>query len=370
MHSLYSELASQGFRVIVVALRSLHPQRVSLGWKEPSPDRYEYILAKNSSDFFAMHMSLCGKSESVHFFQGIYGNKVIWSCIKDSRCLCRRKRTFIISEPPNLSGIIGFFRLILFRYRLGLLSKNCSSSLRLMTMGEDIFFWKKIVGKLNVSIVPFGYFHSYGDSKESSGVDSFYMSNSIGESSYLLDGVSMPRRFRIAFVGQLIKRKNILLLVSLLASLDQYFLEKVSFHIAGHGPLESTISRMLRRSGVEFIFHGSIPRSNIRAFFSQADLLVLPSSYDGWGMVAQEALLCGCRVIVSAMCGISAYTRNVNGSHIWSGTSASELKSLIISSLEAGSVSDEERICTIKDALSMFDPTIHARRLSEILLSL
>lgn len=50
---------------------------------------------------------------------------------------------------------------------------------------------------------------------------------------------------------------------------------------------------------------GYIPRKELQNFLSKYDILILPSLDEPWGLVVQEALLCGCSVITSATCGVN-----------------------------------------------------------------
>ena len=52
----------------------------------------------------------------------------------------------------------------------------------------------------------------------------------------------------------------------------------------------------------------------MRETLSEFDLLVLPSRYDGWGVVVNEALMCGVPVVVSSACGAKELIKDgVNG---------------------------------------------------------
>src|SRR5258705_153155 len=53
--------------------------------------------------------------------------------------------------------------------------------------------------------------------------------------------------------------------------------------------------------GVTWLGHQPKPR--VRELMSQADVLVLPSIEDGFGMVILQALACGCPVIASSNTG-------------------------------------------------------------------
>ena len=74
---------------------------------------------------------------------------------------------------------------------------------------------------------------------------------------------------------------------------------------AGTGPLfrqlESEAASLGITSCVRFL--GFVNQSKLPAVYTAADLLVLPSAYDPFGVVVNEAMLCGCPVVVSDRVG-------------------------------------------------------------------
>lgn len=109
-------------------------------------------------------------------------------------------------------------------------------------------------------------------------------------------------RVELLYVGQLVHRKNVALLLEALSSLLAH-----QFHltIVGDGPLRQRLqglARMLNlQSRVSFV--GAQDNAEARRLMSRCDILVLPSHYDGWGAVVNEALQMGAQVVVSDNCG-------------------------------------------------------------------
>jgi glycosyltransferase involved in cell wall biosynthesis len=70
---------------------------------------------------------------------------------------------------------------------------------------------------------------------------------------------------------------------------------------AGVGPLREELGAEARSSGVEdrVRFLGFVNQSGLPAVYRAADLLMLPSEYEPFGVVVNEAMLCGCAVAVS-----------------------------------------------------------------------
>ncbi|MGD9698661.1 glycosyltransferase family 4 protein [Acinetobacter sp.] len=57
----------------------------------------------------------------------------------------------------------------------------------------------------------------------------------------------------------------------------------------------------------QVLFRGVIPAQNISSAYYACEIFVLPSRYDGWGMVVNEAIYCGLPVIVSDAVGASPH---------------------------------------------------------------
>jgi glycosyltransferase involved in cell wall biosynthesis len=74
---------------------------------------------------------------------------------------------------------------------------------------------------------------------------------------------------------------------------------------AGDGPLRSLIERRAGDLGIAgwVRFLGFVNQSQLPAVYRASDLLVLPSLYEPFGLVVNEAMLCGCPVAVSDQVG-------------------------------------------------------------------
>ena len=74
---------------------------------------------------------------------------------------------------------------------------------------------------------------------------------------------------------------------------------------AGDGPLRADLEAETRNLGIADAvrFLGFVNQSRLPAVYCSSDLLVLPSEYEAFGLVVNEAMLCGCPVIVSDRVG-------------------------------------------------------------------
>jgi glycosyltransferase involved in cell wall biosynthesis len=74
---------------------------------------------------------------------------------------------------------------------------------------------------------------------------------------------------------------------------------------AGEGPLRAELESRATLLGLNGRTHflGFTNQSNLPAVYCGSDLLVLPSEYEPFGVVVNEAMLCGCPAIVSDRVG-------------------------------------------------------------------
>lgn len=100
---------------------------------------------------------------------------------------------------------------------------------------------------------------------------------------------------RIGFVGRLDPVKNVPSLVHAVREL-----ERVELHIFGQGPDRQRIERAID-GDPKVTLHGTVERERA---FSMIDVLCLPSSAEGFGLVLIEAMAAGVPVIASDIPGI------------------------------------------------------------------
>lgn len=112
--------------------------------------------------------------------------------------------------------------------------------------------------------------------------------------------LSVNTDLRIIFVGSLIRRKGVDLLLEAVQRLHAQDC-KVSVDIFGPGDVNSITPK-----GANIHYRGIIPFGQAQKVIAQYDLLVLPSRYDGWGVVVNEAMCAGVPVVCSDNTGAGA----------------------------------------------------------------
>lgn len=109
------------------------------------------------------------------------------------------------------------------------------------------------------------------------------------------------------FVGRIVARKGVRILLDACAELKEQGCDRFTLAIVGDGEereeLQSlTVERQLQ-SCVHWI--GRVPYEQISIYFQQADVFVLPTYEDTWGVVTLEAMLFGKPVLCSSGAGTS-----------------------------------------------------------------
>ena len=106
--------------------------------------------------------------------------------------------------------------------------------------------------------------------------------------------------FVLLFVGRLVERKR----PEDMLALHKHLKNHPGFYtvLVGNGPLETS----LRAQGLgddKLIFAGFRNQGQTRECYYGSDLLVVPSEYETWGLVVNEAFACGRPALVTDTCG-------------------------------------------------------------------
>jgi glycosyltransferase involved in cell wall biosynthesis len=285
MGSLAAALAKRGYNVNFVSNEILSKERLQLGWKKAKLSKVKFILAINKSNI----SSIVNKAtkNSIHLCQGLRGNGLV----KYTQKILRKRglRHWIIIEKIDDWGLKGKFKRALYRLLFVYWKKYLEG---VLAIGYGTKNWIIKRGMNKKIVYPFAY---------------FLKSPKINEYKIQFNEKIKKRFYRFIFVGQLIKRKNIELLINAIATLK---LRDIRFWIVGDGPEKErlhALTNLLLPKQVRWF--ETLPMSKIPEIISETDCLVLPSIHDGWGAVTSEALMVGTPVICSNACGSSVVVK-------------------------------------------------------------
>ena len=116
----------------------------------------------------------------------------------------------------------------------------------------------------------------------------------------------------VLFAGRITWQKGPEYFVDAAARVLQEF-GNVKFAVAGSGDLMRPMMERVAASGIgrSFLFTGFLPPSELDRLYARADVYVMPSVSEPFGLTALEALQHGTPVIVSRLAGVSEVVRNV-----------------------------------------------------------
>jgi len=117
---------------------------------------------------------------------------------------------------------------------------------------------------------------------------------------------ALPERYFL-FVGRLVRDKGVFELLSAYARLDASLRQQIGLVFVGDGAsrreLEAAAAGIAPRA-IKFV--GFAQREQLATYYALADMLILPTYTDPWGLVVNEAMACGLPVILSRVAGSAA----------------------------------------------------------------
>lgn len=149
-------------------------------------------------------------------------------------------------------------------------------------------------------------------------------------------GLGIPEdRTALIFSGKLIQVKGPDLLLKAIGAIPAEIQRRIAVIFLGSGELKSSLEKMAKQlQSVKVVFAGFQNQSALGDYYHAADLLVLPSRSETWGLVVNEALHHGLACIVSKAvgCAPDLIEEGVSG-EIFSPGSVSSLAEAIIRGL-------------------------------------
>lgn len=127
------------------------------------------------------------------------------------------------------------------------------------------------------------------------------------------------------FVGRLVALKNINSLITAFISAG---MDNALLVIVGDGDEKENLSKLATGRN-DILFTGRLEGLPLYAWYDAADVFILPSTHEAFGAVTNEALILGCRCLVSSYAGsCSLISDGVNG-NVFNPYDLAELTSLL-----------------------------------------
>lgn len=126
------------------------------------------------------------------------------------------------------------------------------------------------------------------------------------QAAQIREKLKLPARF-ILFVGRLVPEKGVFDLLAAYAKLETSLRSEIGLVYAGEGiAREELADRAKGISPGTVCFQGFAQREDLAGQYALAEVLVLPTHSDTWGLVVNEAMACGLPIIVSHVAGCAA----------------------------------------------------------------
>ncbi|WP_292059046.1 glycosyltransferase [Brevundimonas sp. UBA5936] len=315
MAGLASALAGRGVEVTYAAERPMSADRAAQGWGTPDPGGARLVYAQDAAA--AGRLARSAPADSLHICQGLRGNGVVATA---QAVLAQRGLTqWVVMETVENTGWRGLVRRLEYRRLIASRRKAVSGYL---ATGHETADWLVARGARADRVFPFAYF----------------LADEIGRGPA---PSRPPGGFRILFVGQFIELKRLDLLIRAVAALGR---EDVELQVIGSGPQEEMLRRLAAEAlGSRHRWIGRVPSGDVPGRMAQADLLVLPSRYDGWGAVVSEAIMVGTPAVCSDRCGSAGVVRASGRGGVFPADDLGALTALLRRLVDEGPPSTQQR---------------------------
>lgn len=279
--SAHIRALSESVPVTLVGEQELAADRRGMGWPVPDFGGARIIVGPDRREVAGIVRS--AGPDAMHIIGGFRGYSLHATALAE--CLGRGVKCALMTEDADPRGAMGAMRRMLYGYRSARLSRRLSF---LLAMGERACRWYEACGFPSTKVFEYAYLTETPEHSAAAPLDS-----------------RRGSPVRLLYIGQCIPRKGVDLAIQALCELQS---RNWTFTLVGEGPLLPALKEMCDRSPIRdrVVFRDYLPYGEALDTISQHDLLLLPSRYDGWGAVVNEALMRGTAVICADSCGASS----------------------------------------------------------------
>jgi len=110
----------------------------------------------------------------------------------------------------------------------------------------------------------------------------------------------------VLFVGKLAHFKGVDILIEAIRLYENKYPDEITTIIAGDGELAASLKKQAKDGNLHDLhFMGHLNSTQLRELYSTAEVSIVPSRREPFGLVAIEALACGCPVIATNQGGLT-----------------------------------------------------------------
>ncbi|WP_324650018.1 glycosyltransferase [Georgenia sp. H159] len=310
---LMAALAADGLRVRVVVPNASNPARRIMGWQPPDYGAATICVTDDLSSIRSLAET--ARLDHAHVFTGLGSNQGVSTAFR-TLASGPRGHLSVMTESWDPRGARGTLRRVRFTGRALRWRRHVDSVLAMGRLAASQFTSAGIPAE---RVAQFIY--------------------SVSE----YDGPTGPEATdirEVAFVGSLEEHKNPLLLLQAMSSLDA-----VRLTLVGSGRLRSEVLQAASQLGMADCVRviDRLENTAVRELVARSDLLVLPSRYDGWGAVTNEALMVGTPAVVSDGAGSSLLVADSDRGRVFRSGDVSSLTMAVNEELTVEPASTDRR---------------------------
>lgn len=253
-----------------------------------------------NSDYHFVYVSLDGPIKTVLQNNGIDFEPVKKVCVKEIKRVIKKYKPSVIHAHDFTASII----CALSTFKLPIISHIHNNSpwikkvgVKSIAYGVSCFRYKKILG-VSPSVFDEFVFGKCFKKKElivGNPIDTQKIRDSAKNATVI-------KQYDVVFLGRLTEQKNPLLFVEIVNDLNKS--QAVSACMIGDGELRQNIENKIREYGLEKALTLEGFKENPHGILNNSKILCLPSSWEGFGLVAVEALALSKPVVASPVGGI------------------------------------------------------------------
>lgn len=350
----FGELSrNAGVPVVAYVMEMEDATRQSQGWTDTQVTSVERQLIPKRRALLYCYRQMLADRQNVHFFCSAFQAPLMMACLLLAKRL--GVEFYLISEPysPVSEGYFGdnaklilrmkaLVRPILYRAYALILREKTAGVFAISSLAVEQF---KLAGIPSAKLYPFGYFvPRIGISAVSSAQSSD----------------SQDSTLRIVFVGSLIRTKGLDVLIEAVR-ISHMMGQDICLDVFGPGD-----HKKFQFDGLRVKYCGRIPFGKTQEVVQGYGLLVLPSRYDGWGVVVNEALCAGIPVLCSDQVGAAVVVAKFGAGARFPSGNSQALADLLLKLANDRSQLNKMQESTLKAAATI-QPTIAAAYMLDVI---
>lgn len=314
----YLAKSNQVSEFVLVVEQALSSQLKTQGWQSEVPELPKFVLIVNPSNQSINDLLLKDIPNSFHVFSGIKAIPMVYKAFQLSTNYNLNR--ILLTESVNINGVRSVVRRL-----------------------ASVFIERKFLKHYDIVL-------GSGANTKSWYIECGVKAKNFYSFLYSISGIETVKKksdptinLRFLFIGQLIERKGLDILLNALSGVKT---SKWTLDIYGTGEQEKTIINTISTLGLNenVKLHGVLTNNELRKTIGFHDVLILPSRFDGWGAVVNEAITSGLKVICSDRCGASILMINQKIGYVFDINKPKSLTKLLEQSISEKEQIDKEYI--------------------------